>query len=180
MAGGTKEIHFEDHIVKYLTTDENGGVKEYNQVHASEYDKENCIIPTEIISFIKTSQPKAYEAIRKDLGEATDAKIVYYISKSLKTNKTLKTLRSRLKVSGQRLDLVYWQPANDKTLEHGEGYGKNRLSIIRQLAYSKKNNNEIDLGFFINGIPVATAELKNALTSSKCSERSFENSSRRD
>lgn len=165
MAGGTKEIHFEDHIVQYLTTNENGGVKEYHQVHASEYDKENCIIPSEIINFIKTSQPKAYEAIKKDLGEATDAKIVYYVSKSLKTNKTLKTLRSRLKVSGQRLDLVYWQPANNKTPEHEEWYGKNRPSIIRQLAYSKKNNNEIDLGFFINGIPVATAELKNALTS---------------
>ena len=87
MAGGTKEIHFEDHIVQYLTTNENGGVKEYNQVYASEYDKENCIIPSEIINFIKTSQPKAYEAIKKDLGEATDAKIVYYVSKSLKTNK---------------------------------------------------------------------------------------------
>ena len=59
MAGGTKEIHFEEHIVKYLTaTLEEGGVNEYRQIDKSEYDKVNCIIPSELISFIKSSQPK--------------------------------------------------------------------------------------------------------------------------
>lgn len=165
MAGGTKEIHFEDHIVQYLTTNENGGVNEYHQVHASEYDKVNCLIPSELINFIKTSQPKEYEAIKKDLGENTDEKIIYTVAKFIKKDKTLKTLRSKLRISGQRLFLAYFQPANNKTPEHEEWYKNNRLSIVRQLAYSTKSNNEIDLGFFINGIPVATAELKNALTS---------------
>ena len=165
MAGGTKEIHFEDHIVQYLTTNDNGGVNEYYQVNPTEYDKELCFIPSEVLSFIKVSQPKAYEAIKKDLGSSTDDRIIYYVSKSLKINKTLKTLRSKLRVSGQRLELAYFQPANNKTPEHEQWYKENRLSVVRQLAYSTKNNNEIDLGFFINGIPVATAELKNALTS---------------
>ena len=165
MAGGTKEIHFEDHIVQYLTTNDNGGVNEYYQVNPTEYDKELCFIPSEVLSFIKVSQPKAYEAIKKDLGSSTDDRIIYHVSKSLKINKTLKTLRSKLRVSGQRLELAYFQPANNKTPEHEQWYKENRLSVVRQLAYSTKNNNEIDLGFFINGIPVATAELKNALTS---------------
>ena len=165
MAGGTKEIHFEDHIVQYLTTQENGGVNEYHQVNASEYDKQLCIIPSEALQFIKTSQEAKYKNLKNQLGAVVDAKIIERITKSLKVNKTIATLRNGIKMNGVRLDLAYFQPANDKTPEHEQWYKENRLSVVRQLAYSTKNNNEIDLGFFINGIPVATAELKNALTS---------------
>jgi type I restriction enzyme R subunit len=165
MAGGTKEIHFEEHIVKYLTAiPEDGGVNEYHQIDNSEYDKVNCVIPSELISFIKTSQPKKYNLVKNQLGAQTDEKLVEYVAKILRNFKTLATLRKPLKISGQRIDLAYFQPANNKTPEHEQWYKENRLTVVRQLAYSTKNNNEIDLGFFINGIPVATAELKNALT----------------
>jgi type I restriction enzyme R subunit len=160
MAGGTREIHFEDHIVNYLTQE----VKEYNLVHKNKYDKKLCIIPEDVLVFIKESQPKQYQNIQTHLGASTDAKIVEAVAKSLRNNKTLKTLRSKLRISGERIDLVYFQPANNKTPEHETWYAQNRLSVVRQLAYSTKNNNELDLCFFINGIPVATAELKNALT----------------
>lgn len=160
MAGGTKEIHFEDHIVNYLTQE----VKEYNLVNKNKYDKKLCIIPEDVLVFIKESQPKKYQNIQTHLGVTTDTKIIEAVAKSLRNNKTLKTLRSKLRISGERLDLVYFQPANNKTPEHETWYKQNRLSVIRQLAYSTKNNNELDLCFFINGIPVATAELKNALT----------------
>ena len=165
MAGGTKEIHFEDHIVQYLTTQENGGVNEYKQVEASEYDKQLCIIPGELIEFIKTSQQDKYNNLTGQLGAVVDTKIIERVTKSLKVNKTLVTLREGVKMNGVTLDLAYFKPSNDKTPEHEIGFKLNRLAVIRQLAYSTKNNNEIDLGFFINGVPVATAELKNALTS---------------
>ena len=165
MAGGTKEIHFEDHIVKYLTTPDNGGVNEYTQVDASEYDKQLCIIPSELLQFIKNSQEVAYKKVKEQLGVVTDTKIIERVTKSLKVNKTLATFRSGIKMNGVKLELAFFQPANNKTPEHEHWYKENRLSVVRQLAYSSKNKNEIDLGFFINGIPVATAELKNALTS---------------
>jgi len=165
MAGGTKEIHFEDHIIHYLTAkQQEGGVDEYHLVSASKYDKVNALIPIEILSFINLSQGEKYIHLREQLGDAVDRKIIERISKSLKNNKTLYTLRNGVKMNGIKLDLAYFQPANDKTPEHEQWYKENRLSIVRQLAYSTKSNNEIDLGFFINGIPIATAELKNALT----------------
>jgi len=164
MAGGTKEIHFEDHIVQYLTTHDNGGINEYTQVNTSEYDKQLCIIPGELIEFIKTSQQDKYNNLTGQLGAVVDTKIIERVTKSLKVNKTLVTLREGVKMNGVTLDLAYFKPSNDKTPEHEIGFKLNRLAVIRQLAYSTKNNNEIDLGFFINGIPVATAELKNALT----------------
>ena len=164
MAGGTKEIHFEDHIVQYLTTDINGGVNEYIQVEASAYDRQLCVIPSEVIEFIKTSQEDKYNNLTGQLGAAVDTKIIERVTKSLKVNKTLATLREGVKMNGVKLNLAFWKPSNNKSPEHEIGFNQNRLSVIRQLAYSTKNNNEIDLGFFVNGIPVATAELKNALT----------------
>lgn len=160
MAGGTKEIHFEEHIVNYLTNQ----VGEYSLVHKSKYDKQLCVISEDILNFVKESQPKKYKNLQTHLGANTDVKIIEAVAKSLRNNKTLKTLRNKLRISGERIDLVYFQPSNNKTPEHEEWYQKNRLSVVRQLAYSSKNNNELDLCFFINGIPIATAELKNALT----------------
>jgi type I restriction enzyme R subunit len=60
--------------------------------------------------------------------------------------------------------MAYFKPNHNRSPEHLENYQKNRLTVVRQLGYSTKNNNSLDLAFFINGIPVATAELKNALT----------------
>ncbi|ARV12023.1 restriction endonuclease subunit R [Gilvibacter sp. SZ-19] len=165
MAGGTKEIHFEDHIVKYLTAKtEEGGVNEYHQVSNEKYDRDNAIVPREILSFIVESQGDQYSYLKEQLGDAIDNKLLERVVKSLKTNKTLDTLRKGIKINGLKFELAYFKPSNNKTPEHEVWYKQNRLSIIRQLAYSTKNSNEIDLAFFINGIPVATAELKNALT----------------
>ena len=160
MASGTKEIHFEAHIENYLVNQ----VKEYHSVSPSLYDKDLCVIPSEIIAFVKDTQPKKYEELAKQYGALVDTKIVENVAKNITKNKTLEVLRNGVKDRGQRLDLAYFKPANDKTPEHEVAYSKNRLAIVRQLKYSKRNNNEIDFVLFINGIPVVTAELKNALT----------------
>ena len=86
MAGGTKEIHFEDHIVQYLTTQENGGINEYKQVEASEYDKQLCIIPGELIEFIKSSQQDKYNNLTGQLGAVVDTKIIERVTKSIPDN----------------------------------------------------------------------------------------------
>jgi len=163
MAGGTKEIHFEEHIENYLVNK----VKEYHTVSPDLYNKDLCVIPTEIIDFLKATQPKKYEALKKQYGEAVDTKIVENVSKNISKNKTLEVLRHGIKDRGQKLDLAYFKPANNKTPEHEEVYAKNRLAIVRQLKYSNRNNNEIDIVLFINGIPVVTAELKNTLTNQR-------------
>ena len=163
MASGTKEIHFEEHIENYLVNT----VQEYHSVSPNLYDKDLCVIPSEIIEFVKDTQPKQYEALQKQYGTQVDVKIVENVSKNIAKNKTLDVLRNGIKDRGQKLDLAYFKPAHNKTPEHEQLYAKNRLVIVRQLKYSNRNNNEIDLVLFINGIPVVTAELKNTLTSQR-------------
>ncbi len=160
MASGTKEIHFEAHIENYLVNK----VKEYHSVSPNLYDKDLCVIPSEIIAFVKDTQPKKYEELAKQYGVLVDAKIVENVANNITKNKTLEVLRNGLKDRGQKLDLAYFKPAHNKTPEHEIAYAKNRFAIVRQLKYSNRNNNEIDIVLFINGIPVVTAELKNALT----------------
>jgi type I restriction enzyme R subunit len=164
MAEGTKEFHFEEHIAKYLTRDITSNFKEFNLKPSSVYDKDLCLIPEDVIGFIQDTQPKKYKALKVQYGNQVDKKILYRISESLSKRKTLSIFREKVQDRGQKLDLVYFKPNHDRSPEHQEWYDKNRLTIIRQLKYSNKNENSIDLVLFVNGFPVVTIELKNALT----------------
>ena len=165
MADGTSEKDFEAHIEKYLTSKvEDGGVYEYQSISPKEYDKDLCLIPSEVIAFVKDTQPKQYAVLKKQYGAAIDTKIVENVAKNINKNKTLDVLRNGIKDRGQKLQLAYFKPANNKTPEHEEFYKKNRLNLVRQFQYSKKNAKEIDIVLFVNGIPIVSVELKNALT----------------
>ena len=162
MAQGTREIHLEEDIVKYLV--EQGG---FHEVSPTAYDKDLCLIPSEVISFIQETQADKYNLLKLDqYGDKIDEKIVANITKTYKDSKdkTLDLLRNKVKDRGISFDMVYWQPANNKTPEHELNYKQNRLAVVRQLKYSKRNENSIDLVLFVNGIPIVTLELKNELT----------------
>lgn len=162
MAQGTREIHLEEDIVKYLV--EKGG---FHEVSPSAYDKELCLIPSEVIAFIQETQADKYNLLKLDqYGDKVDEKIVANVAKTYKDHKdkTLDLLRNKVKDRGVQLDMVYWQPANDKTPDHQLWYEQNRLAVVRQLKYSKRNENSIDIVLFVNGIPIVTLELKNELT----------------
>lgn len=159
MAKGITEKDFEEHIEHYLYTVEN-----YWVLNPENYDKELCLVPTQLVSFIQDTQPKVYKALCEQFGMAVNEKIAYYVAQNITQHKTLDVLRKGIKISGQKVQLVYFKPATNKTPEHEIWYNQNRLGVVRQMRYSKRTSHEIDLVFFVNGIPVATAELKNALT----------------
>jgi type I restriction enzyme R subunit len=166
MAEGTKEFHFEEHMTRYLGKVAEPEFPEYVIKERAVYDKELCVIPEDVAGFFKDTQPDKYAEIEKQFGESTVVKLAYYASNAIKNlpNKTISHFRTNLKVQGQHLTTIYFKPAHNKTPEHLIGYKKNRLTIIRQLQYSTQNGNSIDTVIFVNGIPVVTIELKNALT----------------
>jgi type I restriction enzyme R subunit len=164
MAEGTKELHFEEHIVKYLTKIANPAFPEFSEKDSSCYDKELCIIPEDLIDFLKDTQEEKIVELYKQYASETHQKIVEHVAAEIKKRKTLDVLREGVKDRGQKLNLVYFRPNHNKSPEHAEWYKKNRLTIIRQLKYSKKNEKSIDIVLFVNGLPVVTMELKNALT----------------
>ncbi|WP_299826011.1 DEAD/DEAH box helicase family protein [uncultured Pontibacter sp.] len=159
MATGTKELHLEEHIEQHLVTKYG-----YHELHTSLYDKELCLVPEEVIGFLEATQPKPLKALREHYGARADERIVTNISKNITKFGTLHVLREGVKDAGQKLRLTYFKPVSGMNKEHQELYQANYFSVIRQLQYSKFNSNSLDLVIFLNGLPLLTSELKNALT----------------
>lgn len=164
MAEGTKESHFEEHIVKFLTKIAQPEFPEYIERDSSCYDKELCIIPDDLIAFLNDTQEDKIVELYKQYAKDTHQKIVEHVANELRKRKTLDVFREGVKDRGQKFNLVYFKPNHSKSPEHESWYKKNRLTVIRQLKYSKKNEKSIDIVLFVNGLPVVTMELKNALT----------------
>ena len=152
------EQDFETHIEQHLL---NSG---YHKRLPSEYNKEQCLISEEVIKFIQTSQPKEYEKLQTHLGADTDSKLLYRLSGEIAKHGALHILRKGFKTRGCHFKMAFFRPASGMNPEAQVLYDQNRFSIVRQLKYSKKNENSLDMGIFLNGIPIITAELKNSLT----------------
>lgn len=153
-----REQDFEEHIEAHLLA------SGYIRRTSAEYDKALCLIPEETIDFIKTSQPKAYERLQKQYGDETSDRLLARISRQLNRYGALNVLRKGLKDRGETFRLAYFKPASGMNPEHERLYRANRFSVVRQLKYSQRNENSIDMVLFLNGIPIITAELKNSLT----------------
>ncbi len=86
------------------------------------------------------------------------------IAEQLDRHGTLFLLRHGFKDRDSRFSLCQFRPAHDANPALWKNYAANRLIVVRQLHYSRHNQNSLDLGLFVNGLPVATAKLKTDLT----------------
>ena len=152
------EQDFEEHIEDHLVS------SGYTSLNPTTYDKTLCLIPTQIIEFIQETQPKTYEKYELQYGPETVGKLLKLVSTEIENRGVIDVLRNEVKDRGCYFKLVYFQPKSGLNPEHQDLYKENRFSVIRQLKYSHKNENSLDMGIFINGIPIITMELKNTLT----------------
>lgn len=81
----------------------------------------------------------------------------------------LSVLRKGFKYHGQQIRLAYFAPGHNLNPAVWDLYDQNRLRVVRQLRYDPKNDNALDLALFLNGLPIATAELQNPMPSSTLS-----------
>ena len=152
------EQDFEDHVCEHLAA------SGYEVLPRDGYDKSLCLIPAEVAAFIRETQPKGWEALERQYGADTERNVLDRLAREIERWGTLHVLRNGIKDRGQKLRLAYFKPSSGLNPEHLTLYRKNRLAVIRQLRYSAQNEKSLDLALFLNGIPLATAELKNSLT----------------
>jgi type I restriction enzyme R subunit len=152
------EQDFEAHIEENLLS------SGYHKCLPEDYDRETCVLPTEVLKFIQETQPKEYEKLEQQYGAETSSKLMYRLSREISTKGTLDVLRKGISDRGAKLNLAYFKPSSGMNPEHTELYRQNRFSVVRQLKYSTKNENSIDMVLFLNGLPIITMELKNSLT----------------
>lgn len=154
----TREIAFEKSIEEVLLA------SGYVSLSGAYYDKEKALFQHILIEFIQTTQPKEWAKLQSILGDNTANQIIYDLTKWIELNGILSTLRHGFKCYGRQLQLAYFKPSHSMNAEVLERYSKNTFGITRQLYYSTRNQNSIDVVLSVNGIPLVTLELKNPLS----------------
>ena len=159
-----KEIEFENDICGHLAA--NGWL--YAEGDALKYDRPRALFPDDLIAWVQESQPKAWEALEMSNGAAASSILLDRVRKQLDDRGMLDVLRNGVELLGLRqpLQLAQFRPALAMNPELQAKYEANRMRVVRQVRYSVHNENAIDLVLFLNGIPVATAELKSDFTQS--------------
>src|SRR6056297_356117 len=159
-----KEIQLEDEICEHLAA--NGW--RYDAGGDEGYDRQLALFPDDVLAWVQQTQPDAWEALTKNHGASAGATLLQRIRDSLDRSGTLHVLRNGIDVLGmkQKLRLAQFKPALAMNPDIVARYDANRLRVVRQVHYSPHNQNSLDLVLFLNGIPVATAELKTDFTQS--------------
>ncbi len=155
-----RERAFEAAIENTLLT--SGG---YVKTDPAAFDRERAIDPAVFIAFVKETQPETWNALEKLHGDGTESILLDDLVKALDGASTvLGVLRHGFKCFGKLVRAAYFAPAHGMNPDTLKLYQANRLTLTRQLKYSTKHENSIDMVIGLNGIPVATIELKNPMT----------------
>src|SRR6266540_4646297 len=168
-ASQTDEAAFEGFIANWLVA--KGGYQavknDKEQGSPRDFDVGRGLDRPELFRFIGATQGSAWaELIKRYGGDAGVAqeKFLDRVASEVDKRGTVDVLRHGVVDHGVTVRLAYFQPAHGLTPELIERYRGNRLTVTRQLRYEPGSDRAVDLALLVNGIPVATAELKNQLT----------------
>jgi type I restriction enzyme R subunit len=158
------EIAFEREICEHLGL--NGWI--YEEGSADAYDRQLALYPPDLIAWVQEAQPEAWEVLQKNHGSKASATLLERVRRQLDQLGTLDLLRHGVEVLGlpKALKLAEFKPAFGLNPAILARYNANRLRVVRQVRYSTRNQNCLDLVLVLNGIPVATVELKTDNTQS--------------
>ncbi|MBR0676263.1 type I restriction endonuclease subunit R [Roseomonas alkaliterrae] len=138
----------------------------YDPGAAARHDRARGLFPEDLLAWVQQTQPEAWEALTKAHGPAAATALADRLRAALDRQGTLDVLRHGLDMVGLRrpIQLAQFRPALAMNEALAARYAGNRLRVVRQLRYSPQHENSLDLVLFLNGIPVATAELKSDYT----------------
>jgi type I restriction enzyme R subunit len=156
MSEQTKEHAFEAHVEEVLL-----GRSGWQSGSVSRWDVERALFPKDICSFLAETQPKPWDEMRTLHGSGLETLIVDALLKELDLKGTLHVLRHGFKFYGKTFRVAYFKPAHGLNEEVLGLYAKNRLTVTRQVPCHPGKQDTLDLLFAVNGLPVATCELKN-------------------
>ncbi|MBI3463817.1 MAG: type I restriction endonuclease subunit R, partial [Planctomycetes bacterium] len=156
-----REIAFEDAIEHHLLSA--GG---YERGEPQNFERERAIDPSLFLSFVQETQPETWQALVRLHGADTADVVLDDLCKALDgPHGALAVIRHGFKCFGKRFHVAFFAPAHRMNPDTQRLYQANKLMVARQVHYSERHpQRSIDVMLSLNGIPVATAELKNPLT----------------
>lgn len=159
------EKAFEEDIESSLL--EKGG---YIKGSPDDFNRELALDIKTIFTFLQESQPEAWKKSLEIHGAGIKSKLLQCLTKELDNRGTLDVLRNGFIDYGVRYKMAYFKPASGLNPEAERLYRLNRLTVTRQLKYSQKSEQSVDMLLGLNGLPVATVELKNRFTGQDVSD----------
>jgi type I restriction enzyme, R subunit len=160
----TSETAFEGYIEHVLT-----GRSGWRKGSLEDWDVKLAVFKPEVLAFIKKTQPALWDQMQKLHGAELETKLIDALCKELDVKGTLNVLRHGFKFYSNTFQAAYFKPAHGLNPDVQKLYEGNRLTVTRQVPChprekSDKGTRPLDLVFAINGLPVATCELKNPNT----------------
>lgn len=161
------EIEFEKELAEYLA--EHGWLYSPNDAG---YDKARALFPADVFGWLAETQPEQLDKvvkpgsgdIVKQQGQLLD-RIVKVLDTPLDNGGgTLNVLRKGFSHLAAKFQMCVFKPETTLNEKRNADYAAARLRVMRQVHFSTADRRSVDLVFFVNGLPVATAELKTDFT----------------
>ncbi|MCT8177026.1 type I restriction endonuclease subunit R [Variovorax sp. CY25R-8] len=160
-----REIHFEQEICAHLAA--NGWL--YAQGDAARFDRASGLFLPDLLAWVEATQSDSWQRLSETHGSALPQQLAERVRKNMNERGTLDVLRRGVEMLGLKepLELAQFKPALAINPAIQAKYAANRLRVVRQVCHSPNNpKDELDLVLFLNGIAVATVELKSDFTQS--------------
>lgn len=159
-----KEINFENEICAHLSA--HGWL--YAEGDAAKYDVARALFPEDVLAWVEAAYPNEWAGLVKAHGAHAQTTLLDRVRHQLDQQGTIDVLRYGIEMLGakSRIKFAAFKPAMNLNEEILRLFRANRLRVVRQVRYSRANGNSIDLVLFLNGVPVATVELKTDFTQS--------------
>src|SRR5262245_43999346 len=149
------EARFEDAIELALLA------RGYKKGNRDLFNAELGLFPADAVPYIKASQPKKWQSLVDLQGAAAGTTLLDGLVKELATTGTLSVLLHGFKCFGKTFHMAAFQPVTGMNPDTQAAYGINIVSITRQVAFNPASAQTVDAVISVNGLPIATLELKN-------------------
>ena len=158
-----KEQVLQDHLIDQLVSGEG-----YERRDATtDYDSAFAMDKELVLRFVQDTQAEDWEKLSAHYTAAAEDTFFTQLAKALKDRGLLDVLRQGIKiVPGIKFSLCYFRPASGLEPKRVAEYQANILSVMKEVEYSQKHGNRLDVVLFLNGLPIATMEAKNLMTGS--------------
>jgi type I restriction enzyme R subunit len=154
-----KEIAFEQALEQWLV--DHGG---YTRAAAAGFDRDRALFADEFVEFVRSTQSGRWKALERQHGASLGTNVVDQLLRDIGKRGALDVLRHGFKFYGEKIEAAYFRPAHGLNPDLEQKCLLNRFTVSRQVRFDPNGDGSVDLLLALNGLPIATMELKNPLT----------------
>lgn len=136
----------------------------YKKGQSSDFDAALGFFPSYVVQFLQQSQPKKWAKIQGIHKDQVGQKVVQRLQKEISLRGLLHVLRNGFTDYGVKFKMLFLKPVTQLNPSSWQAYASNQLQVTRQLYFQRKGKKSLDMVLSINGLVIATIEIKNQFT----------------